>query len=204
MKIYVDFDDVLCETAATLAELAAEIFDRHVDYRDIRVFDLQKVFSLTDDEMKLFRKLSHATSVLAGYPETTGAAAGIRALRDAGHEVDIATGRPAFAHKGTERWLEAHGLSDFNVLYVDKYGRTKDYPANPGDPATVTMDELRARGYDYCVDDSPSVLPALAEWTDTRVMVFDRPWNREFRLAPNMTRVMGWRELVEKLNNKNR
>ena len=46
--IYVDMDDVLCETAANLCRLAEREFGRHVDYADVFAFDLQKVFGLTD------------------------------------------------------------------------------------------------------------------------------------------------------------
>ena len=39
MRIYVDIDDVLCETAASLCGLAAREFGRHVAYEDVGVFD---------------------------------------------------------------------------------------------------------------------------------------------------------------------
>ena len=59
----------------------------------------------------------------------------------------------------------------------------------------VPMGELARRGYDVAIDDSPMVLPALASWPRTRVLVFDRPWNRAVALAPNMTRVHDWRDI---------
>ena len=65
MRIYVDIDDVLCETAATLCGLAEREFGRHVKYLDVRQFDLQKVFSLDDSEMARFRELSHSAHALA-------------------------------------------------------------------------------------------------------------------------------------------
>lgn len=195
MRIYVDIDDVLCETAATLCTIAARDFDRHVAYDAVREFDLQKVFSLTDAEMRCFSVISHSPDVLASYPVTSGAVDGVRTLRAAGHTVDFVTGRPASSHAGTEAWLAAAGLSGFDVTYVDKYGRTDRYAARPDDPPTVTMDALTARRYDVAIDDSPVALERLAAWTHTRVLVFDRPWNRAFPLAPNMRRIDGWHDL---------
>ena len=52
MRIYVDIDDVLCETAASLCEIVAREFGRHVAYEDVFQFDLQDVFRLTDEEMR--------------------------------------------------------------------------------------------------------------------------------------------------------
>jgi len=196
MRIYVDIDDILCETAAALCGLAAREFGRHVAYADVRVFNLQEAFGLSDEEMRRFVVLSHEYGRLMSFAVTPGAVEGVRALRDMGAEVNILTGRPASSHKATEDWLASVGLGDFQVEYVNKYGR--HYASNPGDPPTVPLDELLARQYDFAIDDSPVVLKALAAWDKTDVLVFDRPWNRAYALAPNMTRVGGWDEIVAK------
>jgi len=191
-RIYVDMDDVLCETAVTLCAVAEREFGKVVPYGEVRSFDLQKVFSLDDEEMARFREISHSEETLASYPVTEGAVEGVKALEAAGCAVDIVTGRPASAHRGTEAWLASAGLGGFGVTYVDKYGRAGCFAENPDDPPTITMEELRSRRYDVAIDDSPVVLRRLAEWTETRVIVFDRPWNASFPLAPNMTRVASW------------
>lgn len=198
MRIYVDIDDVLCETAASLCGLAAREFGRHVAYEDVGVFDLQQVFGLTDGEMKRFAVLSHEPECLKGFPLTEGAVEGLKALRAAGAEIDILTGRPAASHRATAEWLASVGLGDFQVEYVDKYGRS--FLRNPDDPPTVPLAELMRRRYDVAIDDSPVILESLAAWGNTRVLVFDRPWNRGFALAPNMTRVVGWKGVREVLS----
>ena len=48
MKIYVDYDDCLCETARSFSRLAVEMFGKHVPYEKIRYFDLDKSFDLDD------------------------------------------------------------------------------------------------------------------------------------------------------------
>ena len=190
MRFYIDIDDVLCETAATLCGLAERAFGKGVPYAEVRQFDLQRVFGLTDDEMARFMVLSHEPDCLRSYPETPGAADGVRALRASGHDVEFVTGRPPSAHAATRDWLDAAGLDGIPVTYVDKYGRFTREAGNA--PHAISLPELLARRYDVAIDDSPVVLPHLAAWTDTRVLVVDRPWNAAFRLAPNMTRVRGW------------
>ena len=199
MKIYVDIDDVLSETAASLCDIAEREFGRHVEYCNVCEFDLQKVFSFTDEEMDRFRVLSHKTEELKSFPVTPGAVEGVRALVAAGHAVDLVTGRPASSHVGTEAWLKSAGLGDFTVSYVDKYDRSQIYALSPDDPPTVGMAELEARGYDVAIDDSPIVLAKLAAWRKTRVLVYDRPWNADFALSDNMRRIGSWADAMAQI-----
>lgn len=197
MRIYVDIDDVLCETARSLCCIAAREFGRRVTYSGIRDFDLQKVFSLSDAEMECFRVLSHLPAELASFEVTPYAVEGVRALLAKGCEVDLVTGRPASSHSGTEAWLKTAKLDDLSVLYVDKYDRADIFRSDPGDPPTLAMADLEARGYDYAIDDSPLALAKLAGWGRTKVLVFDRPWNADSILAPNMARVRGWTDILD-------
>ena len=200
MRIYVDIDDVLCETAASLCEIVAREFGRHVAYEDVFQFDLQDVFGLTDAEMRRFMVVSHDPDNLKAFPVTDGAAEGIAALRAAGHTVEIVTGRPASSHVATERWLAEHGFGGMGVTYVDKYGRADCYARNPDDPPSITLAELLDRRYDVAIDDSPKVLGPLADaWPNTRLLVFSRPWNKTLHLAPNMVRVEGWKAVLADL-----
>ena len=44
MKVYIDFDDVLCETAKHFTKLAKELFGIDVPYREVQFFNLKKTF----------------------------------------------------------------------------------------------------------------------------------------------------------------
>ena len=48
MKVYVDFDDVICETARDLSALAERLYAIRVPYPAIRAFDLHDAFGLDD------------------------------------------------------------------------------------------------------------------------------------------------------------
>ena len=50
MNIYVDFDDCLCETARYFTVLVKELYGKEVPYEDVRFFDLQKSFDLTQEQ----------------------------------------------------------------------------------------------------------------------------------------------------------
>lgn len=197
MRIYCDMDDILCETARSLSALVAQMYGIQVSYDEIHQFDLKKSFGLVDAQMRAFMEAAHSPSNLLTYPETPGAVAGLKALAAAGHVVEIVTGRPSSSHLATEAWLRSVGLGAFPVTYVNKYGRL--FSQDGDAPEMVTLEALLARHYDVAIEDSPMVLPSLSVWTETQMLVFDRPWNRSFALAPNMARVWGWPEILSRI-----
>ncbi len=46
MRIYVDFDDCLCETGRAFSKLVLEMFNKHVPYEQILYFELDRSFDL--------------------------------------------------------------------------------------------------------------------------------------------------------------
>lgn len=50
MKIYIDFDDVICETARYLKQIANELFGMNVPYDQIEFFNLMKSFHLNEEQ----------------------------------------------------------------------------------------------------------------------------------------------------------
>lgn len=194
MRIYCDIDDVLSETATALCDLAERMFGKRVDYERVRDFNLQKVFSLTDEEMSRYTVESHAYENLFSYGEVPGAVAALKTLARLGHTIELVTGRPATSWRGTEAWLKKVGLEMFPVLYVDKYNRPAVH--DPEAPRRLSLEEFLARTYDVAIDDSPLALKLLEKWRSTKVFVFDRPWNRAYPLAANMRRVSSWNELL--------
>lgn len=98
MRIYVDYDDCLCETARSYSMLAAEMFGRNVPYEHIRSFDLFKSFGLNQDQYERFMLRGHQPEVLLSLEETPGASAVINEWIACGHEVTIITGRPFTKH----------------------------------------------------------------------------------------------------------
>ena len=74
MKIYVDFDDCLSESAKDFSDLAAELFGIRVPYEEIRFFNLQKSFSLTDEQYARLLAEGHEPERLLSYKEVPGAA----------------------------------------------------------------------------------------------------------------------------------
>ena len=67
MKIYVDYDDCLCETARAFTGLAERLFGKRVPYEEVRFFNLQESFGLTDEEYELLMTEGHREEVILSY-----------------------------------------------------------------------------------------------------------------------------------------
>ena len=87
MRIYIDFDDVLCETALAFTRIAKEMFGINVPYREVQFFNLKKTFDLTDSQYEELMKAGHFPDNLLNYEETPGASETINKWVDMGHEV---------------------------------------------------------------------------------------------------------------------
>lgn len=194
MRIYVDFDDVLCETARALSDLVREMFAREIPYRRIHAFDLNEAFGLAHGQHHALLARAHEPSFLLGLQATPGATSGLKAwLRD-GHDVVVVTGRPSFTHPSTSAWLARRGLPRLPVLYVDKYGR--NHVSTPGSPPSLRPEDLQREHFDIAIDDSPTALDALLHRQNARIIVFDRPWNRAYAPAhPRFARCKNWQDL---------
>jgi hypothetical protein len=178
MRIYVDFDDVLCETALALAALAREMFGRDVPYERIHAFDLRVAFDLGDGDYLALMDRAHEPGFLRGLTVTPGCADCLRAWKRQGHEVVVVTGRPASCHPSSREWLLREGLDFLPVLYADKYQRA--YAPSAGDPCVLTLEELARERFDLAIEDSPVALDRLLDRPACEVVVFDRPWNRRY------------------------
>jgi len=194
MVIYVDFDDVICETARALSRLADQLFERKVPYDAIHYFELEKSFSLSSGQLEQLMDYAHTDDFLLNLELTAGADTALRLLLDRGHDVQIVTGRPSFCHEGTMQWLENHALSDLPIVYVDKYGRGQ-HGRTSAAPPLLSLTEFNALHYDVAIDDSPIALDILSARTQCRTFIFHRPWNQNYTRA-SMRRVMSWPEIA--------
>lgn len=181
MKIYIDYDDCLCETARAFTVIAERLFGKRVPYEKVRFFNLQDSFKLTDDEYEQIMIEGHLPEVLLSFEETPGASKVINEWIDKGYEVDIITGRPYSSYEISRIWLDKHGLDRVRLLCLNKYGRdglfkTSDF--------NLELEDYYRMKFDYAIEDSPIAFSFFDHLPELKVMVYDRPWNRECKL-PN-------------------
>ncbi len=192
MRIYVDFDDVICETARPLAELALQQYGCRVSYADIRAFDLRVSFGLDETRYVNLMRKAHEPDYLISLEATPGAVETLSEWMEAGHAVEIVTGRPCSANAISRAWLARFGLARIPLVHVDKYNRQLG-PEISDWAGALTVEEFAVRHYDLAVEDAPVALEQLAAMPLGRVVIFDRPWNRDVPVpAARFTRCTDW------------
>ncbi|QFJ54224.1 5' nucleotidase, NT5C type [Pseudobutyrivibrio xylanivorans] len=196
MKIYVDFDDCLCETARSFTEIAARLFGKNVPYEEVRFFNLKESFDLNEDEYEQLMLEGHKPEILLAYEETPDASKVLNELMDEGHEVSVITGRPDSTYDVSRRWLDEHDLKRANLYFLNKYGRDTFYQKGS---YNLELEDFYKMQFDYAIEDSPLAFKYFDKWPDLRVMVFDRPWNQECDLQENFLRCPSWEYIREQV-----
>ena len=189
-KIYIDFDDCLCETARNFSDLVVDMFGKRVPYENMKSFDLKSSFDLSQDDYEKMMFEGHTPEVLLSIEETPGASEIINSWIDKGHEVSIITGRPSSAYEASRKWLDQHGLERVKLYCLNKYGRDSFIKNSD---FNLELEDYYKMHFDYAIEDSPLAFKFFDHLPDLKVMVFDRPWNHEAELpGENFTRCTDW------------
>ena len=198
MKIYIDFDDVICETAKYFTKIAKELFGIDLPYQQVQFFNLQKTFDLNDEQYDRLMEAGHLPENLLSYEETPQASETINKWVDEGHEVSVITGRPFNSYEPSRKWLDQHDLGRVPLFCVDKYGRetfVQDFTYN------MTLEQLYGMTFDFAVEDSPAAFEHVMHFDNCRVAVFDRPWNQTSEFPnDNFVRCKNWQKIDELLH----
>ncbi len=190
MNIYVDFDDCLCETAKHFSTLVKELFELDVPYEEIKFFNLQKSFSLTDEQYEEMMIKAHTPEALLSLDETPGAVCTLNRWMDEGHKVSVITGRPDSAYEASRLWLDRHGLERAKLYCLNKYGRDSFIKNSE---FGLELEDYYKMSFDIAIEDSPAAFKYFDHLPDVRVFVIDRPWNRECEFPKgNYQRCYGW------------
>lgn len=187
--IYLDFDDVLCDTITGIRTLAHEQFGRDVAYEDILDFNLQVTFTLSDEELWTLTGMTHTPTFLMSLDPIPGALETLDTWLTTGHRCTVVTGRPPSSGNASEKWLDGHGFGHVPVLHWDKYHRYQ------GRGALGDADLLK-EGFDFGVDDSPLALDRItALFPHLPVAIMGKPWNQTYSPSAMMRRCSDWQAI---------
>ncbi len=198
MRIYVDYDDCICETARAFTHIADRLFGKKVPYEEINFFNLKESFELTDDEYDRLMIEGHRPEVLMSYEETPLASDVLNEWLDKGYEINVITGRPSSTYEPSRVWLDEHGLENVKLFCLNKYGRDTFIK---GSEYNLELEDYYKMRFDYAVEDSPLAFKFFEHLPDVNVMLFDRPWNRDFEPTnTNYMRCNNWEEIRRNIN----
>ena len=148
----------------------------NVPYEQMHDFTLDRSFDLDAEQYERLMRRGHEPEVLLSFDATPGAAETINEWISSGHEVSIITGRPSSAYEPSRIWLDEHGLKNAGLYCLNKYGRDH-FIKNSN--STLELEDYYRMKFDYAVEDSPKAFRFFDHLPELKVLVFDRPWNRE-------------------------
>jgi uncharacterized HAD superfamily protein len=191
--IYVDLDDVLCETARQCLFLVEREFGKLVKFDQLSTFDLGVSCSLTPSEREHLYRIMHVPEEILAVAPIPEAIDTLRGWVEAGSEIAIVTGRPPETHEASRHWLEQHNVPHVSLTFVDKYGRFETRGSH-----AIDLEELQSRRYAWAVEDSLPMAHFLAEKMGLEVLLVDRPWNQAARLPHNVSRHRDWKTIARR------
>ena len=134
--------------------------------------------------------MAHTPEVLLSYDETPGAVDTIRDWISRGHEISVITGRPSSSYEASREWLDQHGLADVKLYCLNKYGRDSFIKNSD---FNLELEDYYKMKFDLAIEDSPRAFRFFDHLPDLKVLVFDRPWNRDCRFpGENYCRCFDW------------
>lgn len=185
MKIGVDFDDVLLDCNASLADFHNKRYGTSYAKEDVYTWHLEKLWGCTRAEaVERVRAWLQSEEHGAALP-VDGALEAIEQLSK-DHELHIITARPSDSRAVTERWLQKYLPSHFAGIHF-----TNDYEPGSGSKGKI----CRELGVAFLVEDSLTHAQDAAA-AGTPVFLMDAPWNQE-TLPENVFRVRSWQDALD-------
>lgn len=186
-------DDVLSESNQIFLSVLEREFGKKVDYSQIKTFDLQKSFGLSDEEYSLFFDCIHTPEEMIKHTPVPGAKQTLRLWHEKGYKISILTGRPLHTLDISLEWLERNEFIHDSFSIVNKYGR----PSSEGN-MSMSLQTLSAQFFDLAVEDSAHMAHFLSEKMGVKVALIDRPWNRDISFNKDVYRCADWNDVRNK------
>ncbi len=191
-SIYVDFDDVLCQTARHFLVVVEREFGKRVSYEQLTNFDIGASCGLHAEEREHLYRVVHQPDELMKMAPIDAAIATLRQWVEAGFEIAIVTGRPPDSYAPSLAWLAQHAVPHHSFTIVDKYSRFETETT-----VAIKLEELAGREYCWAVEDSLPMAQYLAGQMKVPVALVDCPWNRSAQQHANVSRYADWPTIAQ-------
>ena len=194
--IYVDMDDVLCQTARGFLAILEREFGKCIAYEQLTHFDIGAACNLQPNERDQLYRIVHEAHELLNLEPVADAMQVLQRWSAAGYEIAIVTGRPPQSQEVSLEWLARHHVAFETFTMVDKYGRFAT-----DDTVAITLNELSARRFCLAIEDSLPMAQYLAGQMGVPVALIDCPWNRADAEHSGIARYSTWSEIAAAMPN---
>lgn len=192
-KIGIDMDDVLMEFGVPLFQFFNNRYGTNFTINDANQFDLDKVWQC-DRETAIQAVLDFYNSDLhhEALP-TNGSVDFAKNLKSQGAEIFIITARPEKFESVTKSWVNKHFPNIFtDIVFLNHHGAGGTAENHKSKKKSEACREL---GIDIFIDDALHNVNDVANLTNAKVFLFDKPWNRNGELHHRVKRIFDWSEV---------
>lgn len=189
-KVGIDIDDVVVKTASGFLDFYNSKYGTSFAFEDIKTYDLDKAVGISLEEareeldeffdseefhkMELMESVKQSIEVLAKH-----------------FKIVFLTSRPIKYKESTENHLGYHfGNLDFEIIHST--GSSYEDTSSKGEIC-------KNYGIDVMIEDNPDYAKDCSD-KGVKVVLFDKPWNKEKEENEYLVRVNGWKDILDELN----
>jgi hypothetical protein len=195
----VDFDDVIVPTAVEMVNLYNSMFKQDVDVAHF--YSEPNLETWGESDMSVIRRrIEQIIPIIdaRAFTPTNDALWGIRELAKAGNEIHILTSRDQLRAKVTTQVLRTYysGYID-SLTFTNQYVSESRFSGEKINKGLVS----HALGADLHIDDHIKHGHDVLDMGVPLAFVFgEQPWNSNFNARPGLEKYVGWRPVVERVN----
>jgi uncharacterized HAD superfamily protein len=196
MKIYVDLDDVVCDTTSVIVSECNLLYGKNSCLEDVYSFELEESLKITKEQHSELMQHIHQEEIQMKMLPISGAVEYLRTISNMGMDIHIVTGRPPSTYNSAIKWLTYNNVPFNKLVFVNKYNRIdRNHPTTK----QVSFSQLRNNNYKAIIDDSPEAIDLSLSLFTCPIIFFIRPWNKEFAYSLKKTKRLyichDWKEI---------
>ncbi len=184
-----DCDDILFQFNKAFCSYHNRVYGTDKCVEDLINYEFSKVWNCTDEE-SLCRIQNFFTSPDHSFLEPFEEAYNFLKIISKQQTLCMITGRSEEYKKVTLDLINKNFPKIFSEIY---------FTGKSGAFSSEKVSVIEKLGIKTFVEDAPRYATSIAS-SGCKVIMLDRPWNRNCPTHPNITRVNSWKEIYENLN----
>jgi len=190
MKIAIDLDDVVVDFVNGFLKTYELIYGKKFPFEKIISYNFCKCLKIPKEEAYGLVNRFYETDYFKNIVFIKGAKEGIHKLAKKG-QIYFVTARPLKIKDKTRVFIEEH----FPNIFLEII-HSGDLFSNQG-PTKATI--CKKKNIEFLIDDNKNYAIECAS-NGTKVLLFDKPWNKDLDNDKNIYRVYNWREVLDIIN----
>ncbi len=191
-RIAIDFDDVIFDFNRSFCEFSNLFYGTNINYEDIREFDYEKVWNISNDELHDRINRYYDSDYHKNAKPIYQANEILLKLKDLNYEFHIITAREERLRSVIETWLKKNLPNiPFVIQFTNAFSKIKG-------PFKSKSSVCKENGINIMIEDAIHNANELSK-NGIKVYLPDRPWNQG-KLPIGVERVRDWQEVFTKLN----